>query len=370
MKKIYLENPYKNTLVTGKTAVEGEDNLYLPEETIFLKKTPHYDEDLPTINGERREDGSLIIKGEENESVTLSLSGKERMQFLQDSMARILLTISIRHLLDEKTVDYRIGKDCWLEIQAKDLSFVAMEQIEDLTNYLLQGDFLFRKEEYAEDDSTRVRVGKYPPVFHFGPCLRRTGEVSLIKIIGLAKNGERLRIRYVSGMNAFRRFREDENLLRNLRMQYDVKENKDIERAAKKLMFAKDSLAEDNKKMQEELGLDAMNDYLKMATTYEGRHFIYRVLRGVNFKELKFISGKIMDKPDYVQIYGIPNGSMSQVLVCISKNILGNLKDVYDEIKEDYPLTGGGNLYRIQANCPTSSLPDVMEEFLKRLRKF
>ncbi|MDO5713590.1 MAG: hypothetical protein Q4Q07_04080, partial [Tissierellia bacterium] len=186
MKKIYLDNPYKKTLVTSPIPLEGEKNIFLPKETIFLKETPHYKGEISRINGEKREDGNLKVQlANHKESITLSLSWEERLQFLQDSMARVLLSISIKHLLQEDTVDYYLDKKSWIELETSDLSFRDMDRIEDLTNYLLQGNFPFYSDSYDEEDKTMIYIGEYEGVPHYGPHLQYTGEVSLIKITSL-----------------------------------------------------------------------------------------------------------------------------------------------------------------------------------------
>lgn len=367
MKKIYLEQPYKNTLSTRAIPVEGKENTYIPEETIVLAPTPHYQGELGLMNGTKVSGEHPEIILETEEPLSISITRHERLQFLQDSSARILLTVAFSHLLEAQTLNWFIGEDSYLDLNVKDLSFLALDKVEDLTNYLLQGNFLLKTGAY-DDEKTEISIGQYPKVEHYGPILKRTGEISLIKITDLEKLDDRIRVHYLSGAKAFERYRQDETLLKHLRMLYRVEENGDILKAAKRTLFAKDSLAEDNKKMQEELGIETMNEYLKMATTLDGRHYIFRVLKGINFRELKYISAKIMDRPNYVQIYGIPNGTMAQVLVCVSKNLNLNVKTVLDDLKDKYPVTGGGNLYRIQANCPTEHLSNVMDAFLITLK--
>lgn len=361
MNRIYLDNPYKTALTSH--ILEGDEGLTLTN-TIAITGSDAFDDEVLFIDG-------APFSGEFSgpaRQVELSIDGRARHQLLQDQLGRLLLTMAFSYLDERETISWRIGHESSrIVVAGKEMTYTLLHRVEELVEELIASNLHLEHTPY-DGMQTFVKIGRYDPVPTEGPLPSRTAEATLLLVEGLKRVDDGIEITFSTGRRARKSLRDKEDTIQQLSRLFQTTPDALIPKA-KQLLFSREHLQEDNKKMQEELGHDVIQEYLKDATILEDTRFIYKVLRNTNFQELKRISTKMMDMPKTVQIYGMPHGAMGQILVCISRDLPVNLKDIFDDIKEIHHLTGGGNLYRIQANCPTVHLSDAMEAFLLRLKR-
>ena len=127
-----------------------------------------------------------------------------------------------------------------------------------------------------------------------------------------------------------------------------------------------------SKKEDEErasLFYQAVESFKNFSTEFSGLNYIYKVLQDINLKELREISNYILKEDDFIQIYGLKNGSKSKILILRSQNLNFDLKKIFEKIKDHFNFTGTGNMYTLDIQCKQEDLTRIMESFLIEIRR-
>ena len=127
-----------------------------------------------------------------------------------------------------------------------------------------------------------------------------------------------------------------------------------------------------NKKEDEErtsLFYQAVESFKNFSTEFSGLNYIYKVLQDINLKELREISNYILKEDDFIQIYGLKNGSKSKILILRSQNLNFDLKKIFGKLKDHFTFTGTGNMYTLDIQCKEEDLTRIMESFLIEIRR-
>lgn len=127
-----------------------------------------------------------------------------------------------------------------------------------------------------------------------------------------------------------------------------------------------------NKKEDEErtsLFFQAVESFKNFSTEFSGLNYIYKVLQDINLKELREISNYILKEDDFIQIYGLKNGSKSKILILRSQNLNFDLKKIFEKLKDHFTFTGTGNMYTLDIQCKEEDLTRIMESFLIEIRR-
>ena len=127
-----------------------------------------------------------------------------------------------------------------------------------------------------------------------------------------------------------------------------------------------------NNKVDEErtsLFYQAVESFKNFSTEFSGLNYIYKVLQDINLKELREISNYILKEDDFIQIYGLKNGSKSKILILRSQNLNFDLKKIFEKLKDHFNFTGTGNMYTLDIQCKEEDLTRIMESFLIEIRR-
>ena len=126
-----------------------------------------------------------------------------------------------------------------------------------------------------------------------------------------------------------------------------------------------------NKEDEERTSLfyQAVESFKNFSTEFSGLNYIYKVLQDVNLKELREISNYILKENDFIQIYGLKNGSKSKILILRSQNLNFDLKKIFEKLKDHFTYTGTGNMYTLDIQCKEDDLTRIMESFLIEIRR-
>lgn len=371
MKKRYLKFPYEKEYISEiDIKKEIKDKKYTcPKESIIFPGNDNVSGDKYKINS--LEPDTVNILGtdyyyNEEETVKMNIDYENRLDIMQQNLGCAILRSCINKSTNLKITNYKINENInKIYINAKDIPFKTLMKIEDLANYIISANLLVR----VFDDVEKIDIKGMGNISYTGPCLRRTGEVALIKVENVEKENDNIVLNILCGQRAILDYRKKSLLLDNIKSILFLDSEDKILSEIKSLKSNGETLKKENKKMEEELNLDGVKEYKNSATTVEGIHYIYKIERNVNFKELKFICHHIMNDLNYIQVYGIPNGPTSQVLVARSKNLNVDLKDIYNNMLNKFTMTGTGNMMTVQANVNSVQLPGVMENFLVEIKK-
>lgn len=142
-----------------------------------------------------------------------------------------------------------------------------------------------------------------------------------------------------------------------------VKKDNQIE----KISNSKDKNQEEEEKSP--LFYQAVESFMAFSTEVSGLNYIYKILHEVNLNELREISNYILKEKDFIQIYGLKNGSKSKILILRSQNLNFDLKKIFEKLKEHFSFTGTGNMYTLDINCQEKDLKRIMESFLIEIKR-
>ena len=370
MKNRFIKYPYeKEYLSQAELTKEVNGITYaVPAESIVFQGNENTIGDIFKINEEKPETLNILGKTyfkTDKDALNMKIDYSRRLYIMQQNLGSAILRLCIKRSTNLNIIDYKIDETSnKLFIDAKDISFTTVDKLEELCNYVINANLLVR----VFEEENKIEIKGMGTANFSGPCLRRTGEVSILKIGNIEKNDTGIILNIKCGERGYYDYKEKSQLIDNIKSILFLDDDNQILKEIKLLKSRGENLKEENKKMEKELGLESVKEYKKYATTVEGINYIYKVVRSVNFKDLKFISSKIMDDLNYVQIYGIPNGPMSQILVARSKNLNINLKEIYDKIAPRFNLVGTGNMYTVQANVKSENLAGAMETFLLEVK--
>ena len=126
-----------------------------------------------------------------------------------------------------------------------------------------------------------------------------------------------------------------------------------------------------NKEDEERTSLfyQAVESFKNFSTEFSGLNYIYKVLQDINLKELREISNYILKEDNFIQIYGLKNGSKSKILILRSQNLNFDLKKIFEKLKDHFTFTGTGNMYTLDIQCKEEDLTRIMESFLIEIRR-
>lgn len=113
----------------------------------------------------------------------------------------------------------------------------------------------------------------------------------------------------------------------------------------------------------------AVESFKNFSTEFSGLNYIYKVLQDINLKELREISNYILKEDNFIQIYGLKNGSKSKILILRSQNLNFDLKKIFKKLKDHFTFTGTGNMYTLDIQCKEEDLTRIMESFLIEIRR-
>ena len=131
------------------------------------------------------------------------------------------------------------------------------------------------------------------------------------------------------------------------------------------------SIKLNNKEDEERTSLfyQAVESFKNFSTEFSGLNYIYKVLQDINLKELREISNYILKEDDFIQIYGLKNGSKSKIIILRSQNLNFDLKKIFEKLKDHFTFTGTGNMYTLDIQCKEEDLTRIMESFLIEIRR-
>lgn len=366
MKKRYLEFPYEKEHISHIADKFMEDDItyVAPDEDIIFHGTDLVEGDDFTINAEpanfKFKDGKYYYETSEDNLKTV-INYKKRLDIMQQNTANALVRLCAKRSSNLIATSYKVDKNTnAIYFNITDIAFSTIEKLEELANYLTLSNPVTN---YDQEKSELVIKG-FGNIPYEGPSVKRLGECGIIKITSIEKENSTIKINISAAQRSLSDYNKKSKIIENLQKILFVNSDEDILSEVKNLKAKKEDLKAENKKMVEELGLEQVMEYKKLATNVDGINYIYKVLRNVNFKDLKFISNTIMKELNYVQIYGIPNGTMAQIIVSRSANLNVNLKEIFDKIAPQFGLIGSGNMYSVQGNVSFDNLASVMESFL------
>lgn len=427
MNKLYIDYPYKKVNKTEiKKTIEEKGSLYKsPKNTIIFLGNDKLESDKFKINSDQVEylirDGEIFYRVDED-YIEETIDYDNRLDIMQENLANALVRICIKRISDLKIESFKISsKENKIILDSNDISYKNISDIENLASYICFANLK------VENEDGKISLDGYGSIDYQGPCLERTGELGLVKIVNLNKNQEnKIELSLVAGQRALDDYREKSKLISNLKNILFVENEEDIFSQVKNLKSksnfnkvstvdekisnekttrgedkieenrenpilktekSKENLKAENKlenqdeKLEENQNkeihkdedeqashLELIESFKNMSTLVGDNRYIYKIFKDMPLKEIKEISNKIMKEKNYIQIYGLENFDESQLIVTRSQNVNINLKEISNDISKKVPIKDFGNMYQVVANVKTQNLARAMEAFLINIK--
>ncbi|WP_062571489.1 hypothetical protein [Peptoniphilus sp. DNF00840] len=175
---------------------------------------------------------------------------------------------------------------------------------------------------------------------------------------------EKYKLESFKDLNKFTSTNKDENSDKDTFKKDKLENNNSQEKNPSSIIL-------DTKEEEERASLfyQAVESFKNFSTEFSGLNYIYKVLQDVNLKELREISNYILKENDFIQIYGLKNGSKSKIIILRSQNLNFDLKKIFEKLKDHFSFTGTGNMYTLDIQCKEEDLTRIMESFLIEIRR-
>ncbi|WP_353096102.1 DHHA1 domain-containing protein [Tissierella praeacuta] len=392
--RLYLDNPYLREIdsrIVDKIYKDGKYYIKL-NRTIFY---PHLSGGQPgdkgTINGVQvlevyEEDGDIIHVTKENiysDKVILNIDWENRFDNMQQHTGQHLLSAAFYKLYNGETIGFHIGKDfVYIDITLPDLSEDDAEKIEIYANRIISSNFEIKSYYIEKNDINKIPVRKKPTVnsniriveidnIDFSPCagthLRNTGEIGMIKIRKWEKYKGNIRIEFVCGNRALFDYRWKSKMIKDIAILLSSKDT-DVLEKVKILYNQKEDLEKNNRTLQEELIRYKSEDLLRNSIKIDDLLFITKIFDDKNLKEINKISIFLNNISNSIQIFGAKYENKGQFLISVSKDLNINLKDVLQEISEEFEIKGGGSSQTVQGRCSLDDLDKLLNAFFENVK--
>lgn len=393
-----MDNPYLKEMDGKITKKEFKDN----KSYIQLDKTIFYPHlaggqpmDFGTLNGievlDVYEDGEEIIhviKGElKSNRVHMAIHWDRRLDLMQQHTGQHLLSSSFYRLFNATTVGFHMGDEyITIDITKPFLTEEEASQVEFLANKVVQSNFRvksyfvghhqlskipLRKDTSIEDENIRIiEIDNIDYSACCGTHVLSTGEIGLIKIRKWEKYKGNIRVEFVCGTRALKDYSWKNLYIKEMGKLLSSKDT-DVLDKVHHLYGTKESLEKENRSLREELFHLKSQLLLKESSADNGINYIIKEFHNMDLKELNIISSNLnRSNENLIQIYSIKNKEIGQFLICRSKDLDINLKEIFEKVSNKLIIKGGGNQQTIQGASSLAILENVISMFKVDIKEY
>lgn len=391
-----MENPYLKEIDVKVIKDEVKDNKsYIQlDKTIFY---PHLAGGQPmdygTINGlevlEVYEDGENIVhvvKGDlKGNRVHLAIDWERRLDLMQSHTGQHLLSSSFDRLFNAGTVSMHISEEyITIDVKKSNLSEDEASQVEYLANKVIQSNFRvksyfvgqdqlskipLRRDTSIEDDSIRIiEIDNIDYSACCGTHVSNTGEIGLIKIRKWEKYKGNIRVEFVCGNRALKDYSFKNFYIKEIGKLLSSKDTDVLDKVIH-LFDTKDSLEKENKFLRDSIYNLKGDLFLRESFVDNGVTYIVKNFDDWDTKEISLIASKLNSSQEsLIQIYSIKTKEIGQFIICRSKDLDLDLKEIFDRVSERIIIKGGGSRKMVQGVSSIAIIDNVMNAFKNEIK--
>lgn len=393
-----MDNPYlkeMNGKVIKNHFSDSKSHIQL-DKTIFY---PHLaggqPMDFGTINGlevlEVYEDGEEIIhvvKGElQGTRVHMSIDWDRRLDLMQSHTGQHLLSSSFDRLFNAETIGIHIGDEyITIDVKKPYLTEEEARQVEYLANKVIQSNFRvksyfvdhnqlskipLRRKTLIEND--KIRIIEIDNVDYSACCgthVANTGEIGLIKIRKWDKYKGNIRVEFVCGTRALKDYSWKNIYIKEIGKLLSSKDTDVLDKVTH-LYNTKDTLEKENKHLRDTIYNLKGDLLLNEINVEDDINYIIKEFKDVDMKEINLISSNLnRSQENLIQIYSSKTNELGQFLLCKSKDLDIDLKEIFEKVSNKIIIKGGGSQQMIQGVSSISIIENVMKVFTNEIQKY
>ncbi|MGD9001398.1 MAG: DHHA1 domain-containing protein [Anaerolineae bacterium] len=402
-KRLYYGEPYR----THFTAQVVEQLTWDDHPAVVLDRTAFY----PTSGGQPADRGSLdgtevlaVVEREADGAIVHVLSGaitgaeiqgevnwRRRFDHMQQHTGQHILSAAFQQELDASTVGFHLGEvdheerkhkteSSTIDVDIAQLDMGAVLSVERLANLVVWEDRPVTVRFVDADELTELSI-KHPadvkgpirlaeiarpsggagPPFDLNPCggthVARTGEIGMIKIIGLEHRSDKTRIEFLCGARALRDYEAKNGITATLASKLTV--------GYWELEDAIDRLQEENKELQHTqrelrqrlLDMEA-TQLLGTAVVPGPYQVVAKVWQQRRPDELRILARKLAEHSDVVALLFTVN-ERTHFCFARAENLDLDVNELLQEACNRLDGKGGGRPQVAQGSAPATELDDV-----------
>jgi len=356
-------------------------------------------EDVAVINViERESDGAVIhvLSGEiPDGTVEGKVDWHRRFDHMEQHTGQHILSAAFEQKLDAETVGFHLGSESsTIDVNVTGLEYEEIRDVEGLANLVVWDDravsIQFVDEEALDslgierpdDVKGPIRLLVIPgspeetsTPFDVNPCggthVARTGEIGIIKVVGLERRGNETRITFLCGGRALSDYQNKDSVIGDLvdRLTVGFWE---LDEAVERLQEENRDLRHTERELRQRV-LDIETDQLIETADTRGTRRPYRVVgrvwRDRRPDELRTLARKLTDRPRVVAFLFSVN-ERTHFCFARSEDIELDVNEHLQEVCAQLDGGGGGRPQVAQGSAPPADVSDVeriLEDLLARL---
>ncbi|WP_276907018.1 hypothetical protein [Peptoniphilus duerdenii] len=208
-----FEYSFKNTTFLNGVEVGTIDDVFCGSDNVRSDKF--------TVDGKYSKplwyDSKAYFETKSNSSVEISLDTEARMDLAEEVTANAILRLVIKNTFSLDP-EYEIFENNLIVMDKKDITYQDFDQLEILCNQLVRSNLPI---EVKENVATIPGLGS---IDFEGPILKRTSEVSIIKLKMPSKTLSGIQIEILCGRKAYLDYKRKSKLIDNMMMTFRVDE--------------------------------------------------------------------------------------------------------------------------------------------------
>lgn len=388
--KIYLSNPYLTELksnIVNKSFKNGKWH-YVLDQTIFY---PHMSGGQPKDSGHINNYSVIDVYEADNQifhvldvelsssKVSLNIDWNLRFSNMQQHSAQHILSYALKKICNLETVGFKIGEIyATIDLPGTDIDFKSIYLAENLSNTIVQSDLNISSKFEEQTNTKTVNVNSLDKKIRLvniedmdcslccGTHVHRTGEIGMIKIIDVEKVNGKTRLYFISGLKAYEDFVIKTNAIEAISKKLSANQSSLISKFDEFWEKYHSTLSLNQKLKEDNLAFQA-HYLLENATMLGNCKYVSKIMYDSAPSDLKALAESITKQDNHIVVLGLINDQACNLVICRSKNVDLNCKELLDKILPMLDGKGGGNEYFVQAYGTNIK---ALEQIIQLLNQF
>lgn len=393
--KEYIYNSY---LTDIKSKVLSCQKINDSQFEILLDKTIFYPDmvggqpkDEGTIDGhkvydviERNGDIYHIIDSfiEVGKFVSCNIDFDVRFDYMQQHTGQHILSCSFYHLYNAKTIGFHLSKDyTTIDIELTKITLDMINLVEEFANNIIYSNLEvetkimkredaiktgLRKEPVNDEIIRVVKIGDKDNVACCGTPVSRSGEIGIIKIVKFEKYKKGTRITFLCGKRALKDFQYKNNAIHMISNSFSCNTT-NLVSSIEKFKLLNGELQKKAHCMQLKINSFIVNNLINNCVEKNNINYIVDIVDNSDIKNIRHIANEITLKESFICILICYSNNKTNIVVSKSKNLDINATDLFNMIKDNYKLQGGGNNLLLQGAVNGDVSNDMLKNICKKL---
>ncbi len=378
-RRLYYDDQYLrqfNARVLQWDEADGHPAVVL-DRTAFYPGGGGQPSDRGTINGvpvldvRVRERGGGVLHLLESPVKSRDVIGKvdwaRRFDHMQQHTGQHILSAAFWELFQAETVGFHMGtEETTIDLDRKSLSEDQVAEAERLANRIVMEDREVTARFLKPGEEDLLPLRKAPKVdgpirvveidgFDINPCggthVRRTGEVGMIKVTGLDRRSDALRVSFLCGWRAFDEFTHLQRVVAGV-AGYLTTGPDDILDVVKKLRSEAKALGKLIQNMKRQLTAEVAKRLVEEALPVGGRYALVTSRLDPDTTDLAFLSRSLSEQENVVAVLGWVGNGKSHVILSRGKDVPLDMSSVLRQVMEEFGGRGGGRPDMAQGGFP------------------